>query len=155
MSNQPNSRRAMLKGIKADIKKYGFKTIGVLGDGFDGSFAYTVGLEATYGHPELLMTGIGPDTAHFCFERLLEQVLAGSSLNFDDVMHGACRFPMQIRRVNSKRACEEHMLLTKDFYGGSDEFQVLQLVYPDPKGVFPWQEGYDFPQQELLFDLDK
>jgi hypothetical protein len=29
------------------------------------------------------------------------------------------------------------------------------VVYPDPRGLFPWEEGYQFPMQELLWLPEK
>jgi hypothetical protein len=154
MSNRTKSIASLKKGIRADIKKYGFVTCGVDDEEFGGPFAYTIGLEESFGHPELLMTGVQPDSARIYFHIFVKQLRSGASIDADDVLDGACNFPMQLRALDSKRAGEAHMLMTEAYYGGSDQFRALQLVLSDRNRLFPWQEGYDYPRQELLFDLD-
>jgi hypothetical protein len=40
------------------------------------------------------------------------------------------------------------------FYGG-DDFQCVQLVWPDAKGVFPWQPGADARLRDAQPDVSE
>lgn len=42
----------------SDVKKFGWSCVGIAPEGKSGPFAFTVGLEQTYGHPELAIFGL-------------------------------------------------------------------------------------------------
>ena len=48
--------------INSDIKKFGWHVIHVLGN-FEGQeYSYTIGLTETFGHPEIVISGLKSDT---------------------------------------------------------------------------------------------
>lgn len=141
----------LLKRVKKNIKDDGFHITGVFGSQTSSPFAYTIGLEQSYGHPELLITGIDPQIGQWFIRRLVERINIGESLSTDSPHKGLTKFPLHLREVDTERASRDHMLGAENYYGGPSEFRALQIVYPDPKGRYPWDAGYHFPPQDLLF----
>jgi hypothetical protein len=126
------------KRIASDVKKLGFHIIGVLGQ---PRFAYTIGLETTFDHPEVILFGLNDDLKFmfWMLNQVGERVKKGERFEHGakkrDLLPGyVCpfaRFP--------KVAYEDHVGRAIDFHakrkGG---FRVVQMIWPDPKKRFPW-----------------
>jgi hypothetical protein len=63
------------------------------------------------------------------------------SKKLDDVTD---RFPIYLIKA-PKDNLKDYVLSSIRFYGESD-YEYLQLVYPDTKGCFPGDEGYEYDQ---------
>nr|WP_156686303.1 DUF4262 domain-containing protein [Mycobacterium sp. Marseille-P9652] len=100
-------------------------------------FAYTVGLHGR-GLPELLMTGLPPDTS--C--RVLNSI---AHMIVDDGTHLAPamhidyenRFLIEVTEVEHP---DVHLKLAATLFG--PRIRALQLVWADDKGRFPWEAGW-------------
>ncbi len=107
------------------------------------SFAYTVGLTATFGHPEVLMAGLPLDTLHVLLNEIGEQVRAQASFQdgdrVDALLEGDYRCAM--RSVHPANL-EEYAGQALRYYGGG-RLQLLQCFWPDSAGRLPWDEGFD------------
>jgi hypothetical protein len=108
-------------------------------------FAYTVGLFGL-AHPELLIFGVGRETAANVLNglgsevRAGEPVLAGQMLGFEEWQH---RFvPETVPNPG------EIVFDANRYYQRPNEFSVavLQLSYDDAEGRFPWEEDYADPE---------
>ena len=126
--------------VEADVKSHGWHVVLVAGSNQSPCVAYTVGLFHNYQHPEFVVLGL-PDTkghevlniigaavkngAHFCAGDRSDSILLGHSSAFVDFPNvGYFRYLGYARR----------------FYGAKD-FPVLQFVWPDAEGKFPWDAG--------------
>ena len=118
------------------------------GEDDDGApFAYTVGLFGL-GHPELLVFGLGPETACGLLNTLGERVgddqaiLPGRLLTFEEWEHRV--IPEQVPNPG------EIVFSANRFYQRPVEHSVpvLQLSYDDFEGRFPWQEGHANPEMQ-------
>lgn len=106
----------------------------VQGVGGRRPFAYTVGLTEC-GLSELIVTG-------------LRQVAAASLLNaavllaLQDEPETGRALDVGSRRVHVVRVDrpEDHLLTATALYG--DAVRALQLVWPDERGLYPWQLGH-------------
>lgn len=108
------------------------------------AFAYTVGLFGL-GHPELLILGTDPHTAHGVLNELGERVKAGTTL-----------LPGQLISFEQwpHRIVPEEVPNPGDIVLAANRFDsrpaeasvpVLQLSYDDTAGRFPWEDGYAAP----------
>ncbi|MFC4148051.1 DUF4262 domain-containing protein [Micromonospora mangrovi] len=105
-------------------------------------FAYTVGLTA-HDHPELLIAGLDPATSQALLNDLAGRV-------YDKVErfgHG--------QRINDLIAGYDAVIVDGDAddplypgaaYGryGHQRVRVQQIVWPDPRGCFPWDADYAY-----------
>lgn len=103
-------------------------------------FAYTVGLTA-HGYPELLIVGLPPEIAH----DLLNDLAARVYDKAEQFSHG--------QRISDLIAGHDAVLVegepTDDLLPGvaiarygREQVRLLQVIWPDPQGRFPWHAGY-------------
>lgn len=117
------------------------------GDSADPPFAYTVGLFGL-AHPELLILGVGPETAAGVLNtlgtriRVGEALLPGEIVTFDDWPHRIV--PELVPNAG------EIVFEANRFYQRPNEASVpvLQLSYDDSEGRFPWEDGYAAPEMQ-------
>ena len=116
-------------------------------------FAYTAGLERTWGHPELLVVGIPWPAAGQVLRGAVERVRDGESFE-PGPRYGGLVAAGDAVFVPVSHA---HRIFTMTYamwlYHGRDDFRALQLVWPDRAGRYPWDEDYDrveFGEQEDL-----
>lgn len=122
------------------IREYGHQVVGVFPtEGDDGApFAYTVGRTLS-GRPELLITGpLRPDIACAILNYAAE-VDDGTPLepgDRDDILVG------YTARIVEVDPWASQMFQAVRLFG--EEVRALQLVWPDPGGRFPWDEGWAY-----------
>ena len=103
-------------------------------------FAYTIGLWHSFRRPEVVMFGLeGGGMGHWlnaCVDRGRDHGWPAEGEEFAGVLDG---FAVQLRPV--------HVSWHDALFGAAWRFYrgvtvpVLQLVWPDSNGVWPWQEG--------------
>ncbi|MEE8407359.1 MAG: DUF4262 domain-containing protein [Acidimicrobiia bacterium] len=113
----------------------------------DPAFAYTVGLFGL-AHPELLIFGVGPNTAAGVINTLGSRVrdgealLPGQLVTFDE-------WPHQIIPEPVPNPGEIVFEANRYYQRPADvSVPVLQLSYDDTEGRFPWEEGYAAPEMQ-------
>ena len=101
-------------------------------------WAYTVGLCRT-GQPELVMSGLEPGVAAGLLWLLAEQVAEGKPISDGDrVEFGDWTFlAFPVVRPGRLHRAEQYHRHTRS----PVPFCALQLVYPDRRGVWPWELG--------------
>jgi hypothetical protein len=123
----------------------------------DPPFAYTVGLSGSrFGHPELLVSGLGRDTAQIVLNDLGERVRAGQRLHagqrLGDLLEGVDGGAVQVELLRVDDAADPRAPLTaaNRLYGHGGPIDALQVVWPDRNHRFPWEPGYDAMQAKQL-----
>ena len=106
------------------------------------AYAYTIGLQQSNGHPELLIFGLDDDTMRILLGDAADRVKAGQPIqpqqHYDDYFEG---YKIVFAHVN----VDEYKGLFQygvDFNHGID-FPMLQLIWPDQEHRFPWEEQFD------------
>jgi hypothetical protein len=133
-------RDPILAKVQGDVGTHGWHVVKVFSDGDSGPpFAYTVGLETTFAHPEILIFGLNDDLdfMHRVLNQIGDRVKRGEKFAHGDakrrILPGyVCPFA----RV-PKSAYDEHLGVAMRYYGGT-KFRALQCIWPDPKKRLPW-----------------
>ncbi|MDC0747622.1 DUF4262 domain-containing protein [Polyangium mundeleinium] len=119
-------------------------------------WSYSIGLFHTFGHPELIVVGLPWSTAEAVINDIGSRVRAGQRFDHgmidSDVLENRdVRFVTM--RTDAYRA---HLGYAIWFYRGV-EFPVLQVVWPDGVGRFPWDPAYalDDSIQPILGRIEK
>lgn len=120
-------------------------------DGKPG-FSFTTGFQVSIGHPEIIAFKIDRQVANEIFWVLYRcaqngkpvprAIRTGGILPHDD----AYVFPV------ARRHYANYLGWSRWFYCG-DDFDCLQVVWPDEAGVFPWEDGFDGRYAEAQIDL--
>lgn len=138
--------------LLADIARVGWSVLGIEADEDGPDFAYSLGIFHTLAAPEILIMGLKMPTAQRLINDMGDAIRSGRSFEagrqYDDIAEG---LPLAFVAV-SRALYREYVGYARWFYGGS-EFPLLQCVWPDKKGRFPWQPRYDvrfFQKQRIL-----
>jgi hypothetical protein len=111
-------------------------------------YAYTIGLQATFGFPEVVVFGLKPVAARGLVGLLVEFLADGADVPVGAVFQGL--FDNGLRSALLPVDVAEHLDLfgsLVDWHGGA-EFEVVQLTWPDRNGWLPWEGGFE---RRLLF----
>lgn len=128
--------------VAADVEEYGWHVVKVLGDTKGPPWAYTIGLETTHRHPELVIFGLNLDLdlMHRVLNAMVDRIARGERFEhgmtkdgiLDDYVCPFARFP--------KSAYDDHLGQAIDFHGSSD-FRAVQCIWPDPDHALPWEKA--------------
>jgi len=130
------------KKFVANVKEHGWFRTGVFAEEGLAGFSYTTGFWLSVQMPEIIIFSIKDSVAHDVLWDLFRDGKSGLkhpvSARTDQVFANlpAYLFPV------AKKHYREHLGWSRWFYG-NDEFPCLQLVWSDPKGLFPWEQGFD------------
>ncbi|MDG4834181.1 DUF4262 domain-containing protein [Solwaraspora sp. WMMD1047] len=104
-------------------------------------FAYTVGLTA-HDYPELIIAGLPPEVAHGLLNDLAGRL-------YDKAERFACGQRISDLIAGYDAVLVEGAPIDALLPGvaiaryGRNRVRLLQVVWPDPQGRFPWDAGYD------------
>lgn len=108
-------------------------------------YTYTVGFTTTFGRPEVAIFGLRAVAARGLLGLIADQYEGGVDLPVDAVFLGLLEndLPCALLPID----VDEHGDLFPDaaalLGGAAAGWQVLQFVWPDRNGRFPWDQDYD------------
>ena len=126
---------AMFGKVKGDIDRDGYSIVGVMDN---PPYSYTVGLTQSRKHQEILIAGIGGLTAYHLLIALIKRIPDNGQLPLDEPISEIANMPLVLKKMAPENARIANM--ARALY--DDSFEMLQLVWPDENGRFPWQKGY-------------
>jgi hypothetical protein len=145
------------RGILENVRDHGWSVVLIPEDQEGPGFAFTVGLEHSFDHPELVMIGQKLENMHGIINAAGERIRGGdivqTGVPTDNVLEGYDAVFLEIDQTHFP----EWLGTARWFYGG-DNFRALQLVYPDRLSRFPWDAGVhpDFvAAQPILGTIDQ
>ncbi|MDR5744441.1 DUF4262 domain-containing protein [Caballeronia sp. LZ029] len=157
MSKSKNPLKSVLDQTERTVAIHGHAVIGIAADAKakppTPGFAYTVGLETTYGQPELIIFGLPYDVAHGVLNDIAARIkndgFAPKDGDSDDqTLRGNRVFFRAVpASVIGKHLRIAHVL--------REDVSALQIIWPDPFGKFPWEDGADLRYayaQPLLYE---
>ena len=108
-------------------------------------FGYTVGLFGV-GHPELVVVGVGHETACGLLNQVAGLVLGGRDLVPGEVITDGAAELLVVEQLPNPG---EVLFSANRFYERPDEYSVpaYQLTWAHPDGGFPWDPGYPCPPE--------
>lgn len=124
-----------------DIQEFGWHVVGVEADEDGPAFAYSIGLQQTLNHPEIVVLGLNDaETMMYIINTVGEEVRKGSVFEnwheSDEILNGySCMF----RKVSAE-AYPDYFGYAQWYYR-PESFPVLQCVWPDREHRYPWHTG--------------
>ncbi|MDX1802853.1 MAG: DUF4262 domain-containing protein [Alcanivorax sp.] len=127
------------------IQHRGWHHLAVPGGDGEPGFTFSVGHFLNHNHPELIVVGLKDTLASRLLDsaalriRELKRPFLPYRL-YDDVAEGleVMFVPVDFRHYKN------YLGFANWFYQSLPApYPALQMVWPDPKGIFPWQPGYD------------
>lgn len=144
----------VVENFKQDIAEIGWSVAAVTGDRTGCDWAYSVGLDLTYGHPELIIVGVDAPVAGAIVQALAEKVAEGA-----DLRQGG---PVQIGPMAVRFRDVDGLFCSQgDWFNlgrlvmgelGHRWPDTLQIVWADVDGRYPEAPGEPdwFMRQPLL-----
>src|SRR5215204_4600967 len=132
--------------IAENIVKYGWHFMGVFSPADDpkplAPFGYSIGM-AEHGLPEFIIFGLRQDQAHAVVSNAVSEMRDNLKAAPADghVTNELASVPMIYRDVPAEDAAKEHTVQAEVRYGRA--VPVVQIVWPDRDGKFPWEPGCD------------
>ena len=136
--------------VREDIRTHGWSDMSIFPVKEDGTvaFNYSVGFTVR-DHPEVMVMGLDYRTMHGILGTVYEQIKSGTRFIPDTYFN----FVLNKHRVafvevtNIVEDTEYPMSMSRRIMG--PDVKGLQLVWPDEKDLFPWDEGFDEKLREF------
>jgi len=130
---------AVKSAIRRAVAENGFYVLTIFGDNAP-SFAYTIGLYRTYGHPELIMVGDLPvETLSQVVLSFCRRVQAGTKYEAGQEEETLAPGTRHVFLPVLSEQYLDYVGQAMNYYGGMPIFPVLQVVWPNEKGLLPWE----------------
>ena len=123
----------------AMIREFGWFATQVAGDKDGSAFSYTTGFWLKFEFPEIVLFGLERQVAHDTLWHIYRELEAGKRFAIgtrdDEIFQNVAAMLLPV----STQHYRDHLGWSRWFYG-NDDFQCLQLIFPDRTGRFPWEE---------------
>jgi len=127
--------------IALDVSTVGWSVQIVPGDEYALPWAYTVGLWATHRAPEFTIAGLPTEHMKIILNAIAERVADGTRIDVADEVDGICPCSLTVRPVHVSWRWT-NMLAISDRYYGYVRPSYLQVVWPDRRGRYPGDRGF-------------
>jgi Domain of unknown function (DUF4262) len=127
--------------ILADVATYGWHVMNVMPDDPHPPHSFSIGLQQTFEHPEIVIVGLRGETAQIFINDIGQQIRKGevyeAGVRYSELAKG---FPVTFAKV-SVEYFPEYLGWALWFYRGRP-FTALQMIWPDRAGAFPWEDRF-------------
>lgn len=125
--------------LAAIIEQSGWAVVRVDGDSLEPTLAYSVGMSESFAHPEIIVMGLAVAVMHTMIDTVGHLVASGRRFaageESTEIIEGyACCF-----RAVAPAAVQHYMGVAVERCGTS--VAALHCVWPDAKGLYPWNQG--------------
>jgi hypothetical protein len=143
------------KHLEDNIDEFGWTAVGTQTE--DGiPFLYTIGLMEKYNHPEIIVTGINMGQAKAIVDIAVSRIANGRQFGAgeisNEVIDGPDGAEAKVKFVQTSLHCRMHYMCQAYYHHNENDFQALQMLWPDTNGNFPGDGDFDekFKAQLLL-----
>jgi len=154
MSKPFEYNEAITANILKDIKEQRIHIAFVESNGYSPRFGYSIGLFKEFNHPELIIIGLDAESTGALIKLAKNEIEKGKRfierVNYPDFWE---ELPVQFVDVH-KGHYPDYLGYARWYNDNSIDFPVLQLVWPDKEGLFPWEKGFheNFKFKQPLLD---
>ena len=124
-----------------EIESHGWFGLVVEEDDHGPGFEYTVGLSATFQHPEVIVFGLPARLSHDVLWGIVREIKAGRSFREAGLYEGLIeQFACAIKPCGHDRYSPYlgYALWHNRHSGWIHPLSCMQLFWPDKRGLFPW-----------------
>jgi len=142
--------------VRRDVDTFGWHVVKIMGDEVAPPWAFSIGLEEQFSHPEIVIFGMDLDPLHRLVNELGTQVKRGR--RFEDGERAErvlANHPPAFRSVLPR--WHDAFLGNAAWFYRERGFRALQCFWPDAQGALPWEPAFDRAwrgRQPFLFEED-
>ena len=107
------------------------------------AYAYTIGVPAAVGFPEVAVFGLTPVAANGLIGLVVDACRGGTEIPLDAELVGLLDNELRCRFARIDVDEWAPLFTTATSWYRGQPFDVVQLVYPDRNGFLPYEPGYD------------
>jgi hypothetical protein len=144
------AERSFIEGIRT----HGWMQTQALDEDDKPGFCFTTGFHASIGHPEIICFKIDRQVANEIFWLLYRCARNGKPVPRSVRTAGVLRHDDAYVFPVARQHFAAYLGWSRWFYRG-DDFECLQIVWPDEAGVFPWEDGFDSKYANAQIDLSE
>jgi hypothetical protein len=144
------------QSIHDDVQRFGWSAMNVFEAKEAPGFQYSIGFFRSFNHPEVLIFGQQSKVMHGMLTRIASGIREGNryavGTEAEDILDGyRCVF-----RTVSSELVPEYLGFANWFYD-YEEFPVVQCIWPDRAGRFPWdpEASAELRRREPVLDSPK
>lgn len=125
------------------VRQHGWQTTSVGADTEgDPAFSYTIGFWLTLRLPEVIVFDFPPQLAHDVFGTMMRKAREGHRFVTGEPIEGILSNEI-VYLLPVTRVASVQYLRSSDWFYRRAEFPVVQLVWADRAGRFPWENDFD------------
>jgi hypothetical protein len=122
------------------IIKFGWAAVGIFSED-EPPWMYTVGLQDTHDHPELVIYGLPLNLMHELLASAVQEIEQGKRFEPGTLADGVIAgYKVAVVKVDEPLD-PRYPLNVATFFKEDDLIEAVQFVWPQEGGEFPWQEG--------------
>jgi hypothetical protein len=133
------------RAVVRNVEKFGWHCTSVAPSAEDDDspcFSYTVGLFQNFGASELIIFGLGGDTAHSILDLHVQRLAEGMPIPLDSTTYDLIeRYPCVY--VPVPRPLYNEYVYSALWLYAEVEFPLHQIVWPNAQTKFPWHAAAD------------
>ena len=154
ISNPPDALKPYETDLIERVRDFGWQTTSVWADEENGdpAFSYTTGFWFSTDQPEVIVFDFPPQLAHDVFGQMMSKTREGIRFPLG-VPIGGILANEPVYLVPVKDGAAARYLRSSHWFYRRSPFPVVQLVWADRGGSFPWEEGFDETASTLQPDL--
>lgn len=107
------------------------------------AYAYTIGVPALTGFPEIAVFGLTPAAANGLAGLVVDALRGGTEIPTGVELVGLLDNDLRCVFAPVDLSAEGHRFATAVAWYAGAPFDVVQLLYPDRNGFMPYEAGYD------------
>jgi len=131
--------------LDENIKKKGYQ-LTYISSSDSPDFCYSTGIHRTFNIPELFISSLPKELCSEIVENYVEAFKENKEIPLNERLNALTdRFSVYLIDVPVSNL-KEYVLFSIRIYK-NDDYKYLQVIYPDTKGNFPNDIGYDYDQE--------
>lgn len=107
------------------------------------AYAYTVGLPALTGFPEVCLFGLTPSASSGLLGLVVDALGGGTEIPVGDELVGLLDNDLRCRLVDVDLDAAAGFFATAVAWYRGEPFRMVQLLYPDRNGFMPYEAGFE------------
>jgi hypothetical protein len=143
--------------VRGDIERYGWHVAKIAGDESAPPWAFSIGLEQNFEHPEVLVCGMELDLLHGLINQVGDHIKRGAHFDESVRPEGILeKHPPAFRPVLER--WHGAFVGNAAWFYRDRPFRVVQCFWPDTEGLLPWESGFSpawAGRQPLLYLEDE
>jgi hypothetical protein len=140
--------------VLSDVKDYGFHIVWIKTDDERPDYCFTIGLEYSYEHPEIILMGLPIGAGKNIINKLGAEIKNGLKFIESDDYIKISSQKFMVKKMDPTNYGEYIGYFMWFYKSLKTPPDVVQLFWPDESDKFPWDDGFNkkfLKSQPLLF----